>query len=338
MILTFAKHLTIGSVKLRGRAVLAPMAGVTDVPFRKLAMRFGAAAVVAEMVASGQVLQQTDLVRRKLASCGAGPRIIQLAGCEAASLAGAAQLAEGEGADIIDINMGCPAKRVINGWAGSALMRDPDQALRLLDAVIRAVKVPVTVKMRLGWDDASRNAAMIARRAESAGIAAISVHGRTRSQFYQGQADWSAVGEVKAAVSVPVIVNGDIVDFATAQQALAASKADGVMIGRAAIGQPWIVGDIARRLDSADDAGWQPAADKVRQLIIEHLDDSIAHHGAATGSRIIRKHLAAYASRLFHREDIDGDLRQRLLASDDPAGVRAAINELFDGRLLRRAA
>ncbi|MBX9618478.1 MAG: tRNA dihydrouridine synthase DusB [Hyphomicrobiales bacterium] len=331
-------ELKIGGIALAGRVLLAPMAGVTDAPFRKLAMRFGASAVVAEMVASGEMLQQTTAVRRKISAGGAGIKIIQLAGCDAASLAGAARLAEGEGADIIDINMGCPAKRVINGWAGAALMREPDQALRLLEAVIAAVAIPVTVKMRLGWDDASRNAPLIARRAAEAGAAALTVHGRTRAQFYQGQADWLAVGAVKAAVSVPVIVNGDISDVESARNALALSNADGVMIGRAAIGQPWLLGNIARQLAGREGAGVQPTADEIRLIMRAHYDDSLAHHGTVLGGRIVRKHLAAYVNRLFHRDDIAGDVRQRLLSADDPAGVQQAIDDLFDSPPQRRAA
>ena len=240
-----ADSIDIGGVPIRNRVFLAPMSGVTDEAFRRRAYRHGAGLVVSEMVASGELAKGRANTGRRVRHSGLPVHMVQLAGREAHHMAEAALIAEAEGADIIDINMGCPAKKVTGGYSGSALMRDLDHALTLIDAVIGAVKVPVTVKMRLGWDESALNAPILARRAEQAGVRMVTVHGRTRCQFYQGTADWRAIARVKAAVSIPVVANGDVGSPADAWAVLEQSGADAVMVGRASYGAPWIVGQIA---------------------------------------------------------------------------------------------
>ncbi len=244
------KPLKIGDITVATPVLLAPMSGVTDAPFRRLAATLGAGLVVSEMTASNDLVNGRPMSLLRCEATGIGPHVVQLAGCEATWMAEGARIAEAGGADIIDINMGCPARHVTGGQSGSALMRDLDHALELIDATVAAVKVPVTLKMRLGWDDRSLNAPELARRAEAAGVRMITVHGRTRCQFYKGEADWGAVRAVKDAISVPLVVNGDITSFDKAITALEMSGADAVMIGRGAQGQPWLPGQIGRRLDA----------------------------------------------------------------------------------------
>lgn len=301
------------------------MAGITDLPFRRLAARFGAGLTVSEMVASGELLTRgAGAKARAKIDADAPVSAVQIAGREAAPMAEAARIAESAGARLIDINMGCPAKKVTSGWSGAALMREPDHALRLIEAVIGAVRVPVTLKMRLGWDETALTAPDLAARAEAAGVAMVTVHGRTRSQFYKGGADWSAVAAVRKAIAIPLVVNGDIVDVATARRALAFSGADAVMIGRGAQGAPWIPGEIGATMEGAAFAP-PPAGAALRDLIIEHYEAMLSFYGADPGARVARKHLGWWLDRLPNGEG----LRARLMRISQPAEAIAALRAGF---------
>src|SRR6201995_698735 len=266
------------------------MSGVTDVPFRRLTARLGAGLVVSEMTATSDLISGRAMSKLRCEATGVGPHVVQLAGCEAEWMAEGARIAEDTGADIIDINMGCPARHVTGGQSGSALMRDLDHALVLIEATIAAVKVPVTLKMRLGWDDRSLNAPELARRAEAVGVQMITVHGRTRCQFYKGEADWRAVRAVKDAISVPLIVNGDITSFDKAVTALEMSGADAVMIGRGAQGQPWLPGQIGRRLENGITEAAPTLADQLHYVCTLY-EEVVRHYGLRIGLRHARKHL-----------------------------------------------
>jgi tRNA-dihydrouridine synthase B len=327
--------LNIGGQAIGARALLAPMAGITDRPMRRLAARYGAGLVVSEMIASGALGAGNDDMVRKLAASPGLPHMVPLAGCEARWMARAAQIAEEAGADIIDINFGCPAKRVTNGYAGSALMRVPDLAQALVEAVVGATRLPVTVKMRLGWDDDNFNAPDIARRAVAAGARMITVHGRTRQQFYKGRARWQPVRAVVEAVDVPVVDNGDITSLATAREALAQSGAAAVMVGRGAQGRPWAVGQIAAGL-AGHPAAPAPAGFELASVVVEHYEGVLSEYGTEVGVRAARKHLAWYLEAAAIA--LDEPVRLRLVESRDPAEVVGLIEDIFAGGARREAA
>ena len=311
----------LANIELSPPVFLAPMAGITDLPFRNLVQSFGAGLVISEMVASQEMVQAKPGTRER-AELGFGLEntAVQLAGRDSLWMAKAARMVEASGARIIDINMGCPAKKVTNGYSGSALMKDLDHALSLIEAVVAAVKIPVTLKTRLGWDDNLLNAAELAHRAEGAGVQMITIHGRTRCQFYKGSADWEAIASVKQAVKVPVIANGDIVDLASARSALELSGADGVMVGRGIQGRPWMLAEIAAGLagQKYNDA---PRGPRLADMVADHYQAALDFYGPDLGGRVIRKHLGWY----MDLAATPGPLRKEVLTSKSPATVLRLI-------------
>lgn len=311
-------------------ALLAPMSGISDVGMRRAAFAHGATLVVTEMVEGGFYTRGDPVNTAKAAGGGIAGHVVQIAGCRASDIAAAARRAEAEGAVMVDINMGCPAKKVVGGLAGSALMRDLDHAVRLVGAAVGAVRIPVSLKMRLGWDEATMNAADLARRAQGEGVALVTVHGRTRCQFYKGRADWAAIRAVREAVTIPLVANGDCGSLDDARAMIAASGADAVMVGRAAVGRPWLVGAIACGLATGRLPAPPTMAER-REIAATHYETLLALHGSEQGVRHARKHLAGYA---IHAGWPQGNARHHaLVTATDPRIVLDLLTALFeDGR------
>jgi tRNA-dihydrouridine synthase B len=336
---TPSRSLRIGPVQTANPVALAPMSGVTDIVFRRIAARLGAGLVVSEMVASGELVTGKDEARVRMEGEGIVPHVVQLAGRDPKWMAEAARLAEASGADVVDINMGCPAKKVTGGYSGAALLKDLDLASAMIEATVAAVAVPVTVKMRLGWDETAIVAPVLARRASALGVQLLTVHGRTRSQFYNGHADWPAIGSVVGSVTIPVIANGDVLNSADARAILEITGAAGVMIGRGAQGRAWLPGLIARRL--AGDAQAAPP-DLATQLALarEHYDGLLSLYGTAVGIRHARRHLDWYAAAAAETVGVPfpPDLRARLMTADTPASAMGALDDTFNALGWRAAA
>jgi tRNA-dihydrouridine synthase B len=321
----------IRDIQLDNNVLLAPMSGVTDLPFRRLVKSFGASLVISEMIASRAMILQT---RESLKKCQKDeshfPMSVQLAGCEPDVMAEAARLNEEMGADIIDINFGCPVKKVVNGFAGSALMKDEELATRIMDAVVKAVKIPVTMKMRLGWNYENLNAPSLAKRAEDVGIQMLTVHGRTRCQMYNGSANWELISKTKEAVKIPIIANGDIKNSDDARKALELSKADGVMVGRACYGKPWLIAQINAELNGAQKV-LIPTLENQKKIILNHIKEMIEHYGEQTAIPLARKHIGWYSSGLKD----SAEFRARINITNGAENVFEAIEKFYDLQISR---
>lgn len=319
----------IGNIKLTSNVILAPMSGVTDLPFRKLVKQFGAPLVISEMIASRAMILQT---RESLKKCQKDethyPMSVQLAGCEPDVMAEAARLNEELGADIIDINFGCPVKKVVNGFAGSALMKDEKLAGKILEAVVKAVKIPVTMKMRLGWNTENLNAPSLAKIAQDVGIKMLTVHGRTRCQMYNGNANWELISKTKKSVTIPVIANGDIKNSSDAKKALELSGADGIMIGRACYGKPWLINQIDEELVGKTITTLPTIAEQ-KLIVLNHFNDMILHYGAEAGIPLARKHIGWYSSGLKG----SADFRAKINTLKEEAVIKEIINQFYDGQI-----
>ncbi len=319
----------IGNINLESNVLLAPMSGVTDLPFRRLVKGFGASLVISEMIASRAMILQT---RESLQKCQKDeshyPMSVQLAGCDPEVMAEAAKLNEDLGADIIDINFGCPVKKVVNGFAGSALMKDEELATRIMQAVVKAVKIPVTMKMRLGWNYENLNAPSLAKKAEDAGIQMLTVHGRTRCQMYNGNANWALIRNTKEAVKIPIIANGDIKNSADAKQALELSGADGVMVGRACYGKPWLIAQIDAELRGVNEIK-VPELAAQKQIILKHFDEMITHYGEQGGIPLARKHIGWYSSGLKS----SAEFRAKINITQGYENVRQLIGNFYDEKI-----
>lgn len=328
------QSLHIGAIELESPVVLAPMSGVTDMPFRKLVKSFGAGLVVSEMIASQEMLRASEKTQKMATPCSdESPIAVQLAGTDPEIMAEAARMNEARGADIIDINMGCPVKKIVKSFAGSALMRNEKLAGNIMQAVKKAVNVPVTVKMRLGWDENSLNAANLCKRAEDLGLACVTIHGRTRNQMYGGQADWRAIAKIKQAISIPLIGNGDINTLDDVDAMLEQSGADGVMIGRGAYGRPWFLKQVMHYLKTGEKTD-SPGLEEQMNIVLNHYQAMLDHYGEHVGVRHARKHLGWYCKGLEGATHF----RNEIMKTASPDEVKARIKQFYETNIERRAA